>query len=37
VAAVLSFLVYRERLTRMQLTGACAIAAGVAAVAVLRA
>jgi drug/metabolite transporter (DMT)-like permease len=37
VAAVLSFVVFRERLTRMQVAGACAIAAGVAAVAVLRA
>lgn len=37
VAAVLSFILFRERLTRMQVAGACSIAAGVAAVAVLRA
>ncbi len=37
VAAVLSFLVFGERLTRLQVAGACAIGAGVAAVAVLQA
>jgi drug/metabolite transporter (DMT)-like permease len=37
VAAVLSFLVFGERLTRLQVAGAFAIGAGVAAVAVLQA
>jgi uncharacterized membrane protein len=37
VAALLSFLVFGERLTRLQVAGACAIGAGVAAVAVLQA
>lgn len=37
VAAVISFAAFGERLTRLQLAGAVSIAAGVAAVAVLRA
>ncbi|HYW28336.1 MAG TPA: DMT family transporter [Gaiellales bacterium] len=37
VAALLSFLIFGERLTRLQVAGACAIGAGVAAVAVLQA
>jgi uncharacterized membrane protein len=36
VAAIVSYLVYGERLTRLQLSGAVVIAAGVAAVAALR-